>query len=262
MGLHLRLGQAIDVGALAYADRGLFFCVLAEAGVQGAACGKTTSARPELFLVAIQRQAVTLSLETRLAPCSTCSPIDKSGLIDKEIRMASSARRKPADQRHAWPRALWMWLLVTPLLVGAAPSVAPVTLSAFLMSSETGGLSPDALTHPELLGNAVGAAASAHAALVRVKVAAERGAPIPSGARVRLVARIVGARATVGGAKGEAGRVLLDRTVRLGPAGADGSAYAGFWLDDVGCAPVALYATVLSAKALHAHADLGFQCYE
>ena len=130
------------------------------------------------------------------------------------------------------------------------------------MSSETGGLSPDAMTHPELLGNAVNAAASAHATLVRVKVAAGRGAPMPSGARVRLVARIVGSRATVGGAKGEAARVLLDRTVRLGPAGIDGSAYAGFWLDDVGCAPVTLDATVLLAKALHGHADLGFQCYE
>lgn len=172
-------------------------------------------------------------------------------------------RNEAGSQRPARPRASWMWLAIAPLLVGAAPSATPpITIAAFLMSSETGTLSLDALTHPDLLGNAVAGAASAHAALIRVKVAAGHGALLPSGARVRLVARVAGAHAIVGGAKGEAGHVVLDRTVRLGPAGADGNAYAGFWLDDVGCAPITLDATVLTAKSLHGHADLGFQCYE
>ncbi len=68
------------------------------------------------------------------------------------------------------------------------------------MSSETASLSSNAITHPDLLGDAVSAAASAH---------------------------------------------------------------AGFWLDDVGCAPMALDATLLAAaRPLHVYADLGFQCDE
>ena len=122
-----------------------------------------------------------------------------------------------------------MALVIAPLLAGAAsPAASSITISAFLLSSETGRLSPDAMIHPDLLGNAVAGAASAHAALVRVKVAVGHGAPLPSGARVRLVARVSGARAIVGGAEGETGRVVLDRTVRLGPASASGDAYAGF----------------------------------
>ena len=188
---------------------------------------------------------------------------NESGWINKEATMVSYARKKLASRRHALPRASWWCLFIAPLLAGAAsPAASSITISAFLLSSETGRLSPDAMIHPDLLGNAVAGAASAHAALVRVKVAAGHGAPFPSGARVRLVARVSGARAIVGGAKGETGRVVLDRTVRLGPASANGDAYAGFWLDDVGCTPIALDATVLAAKPLHGHADLGFQCYE
>lgn len=117
--------------------------------------------------------------------------------------------------------------------------------------------------HPELLGNSVGGPASAQAALVMVKVDFGRNAPTLSGARVRLVAVATGQRGMAGGARGSPRHVILDRMVRLGPAGADGSAYAGFWLDEVGCDPIALDATLTpGAKLSHEHADLGFQCYE
>lgn len=191
-------------------------------------------------------------------------PLRRAPHTDEYVTtLIGCARKKLATRYVALPRASWWCLFIAPLLSGAAPPAASsITISAFLLSSETGRLSPDAMIHPDLLGNAVAGAASAHAALVRVKVAVVRGASLPSGARVRLVARVSGARTMVGGAKGEAGRVVLDRTVRLGPASADGDAYAGFWLDDVGCAPIALDATVLAAKPLHGHAELGFQCYE
>ena len=68
----------------------------------------------------------------------------------------------------------------------------------------------------------------------------------------------------VGGMKSEAGRIIIDRAIWLGPAGGDGNAYAAFLLYDVGCSPLSLDATLLTDtdKPLHGHADLGFQCYE
>lgn len=182
---------------------------------------------------------------------------NEGGWINKEATMVSYAGQKLASRHHALPRASWWCLLIAPLLAGAAsPAASSITISVFLLSSETGRLSPDAMMHPDLLGNAVAGAASAHAALVRVKVAVRHGAPLPSGARVRLVARVSGARAIVGGAKGEAGRVVLDRTVRLGPAGADGDAYAGFWLDGVGCTPKERDAKTIAADLMAAGVDL------
>lgn len=89
----------------------------------------------------------------------------------------------------------------------------------------------NAIDVANLLGDAIIGAASAHAALIRVKVASGRGAPLLAGARLRLIAR-VSRQLMVGGARSEAGRLILDRTVRLGPVAADGNAYAGFWLDD------------------------------
>jgi hypothetical protein len=189
--------------------------------------------------------------------------MDGDASVNNRTDSGNPVERKTAGRRATRGCSRWIGIAIMPILIGAAPPPAPpITMSAFLMSSETGRLSPDALTHPELLGNAVAGAASAHAALVRVKVAAGRGAALSGDVRVRLVARVSGGRAMVGGAKGQPAHVILDRTVRLGPAGADGNAYAGFWLDDVGCAPVALDATLLAAKPLHGHADLGFQCYE
>ena len=183
---------------------------------------------------------------------------NEGGWINKEPMMVSYARKKLTSRHHALPRASWWCLFIAPLLVGAAPSPAPqITIAAFLMNSQTGQLSPNAINNPNLLGNS-----TADTALVRVKVAAGRGAPSFIGARLRLIARVPRGAVMVGGGKSQAGRLILDHTVRLGPASADGNTYSGFWLEDVGCAPIALDTTLLTAKPLHGHADLDFQCYE
>lgn len=184
--------------------------------------------------------------------------INKNGRVNEKTAMVSDDERKAARRRNARPRAPWIWLCLAPLLVGAAPPAPPpITIAAFLMSSETGQLSPNAINNPNLLGNSI-----ADTALIRVKVAGGRGAPSFIGARLRLIARVPRGAVMVGGGKSQAGRLILDHTVRLGPAGADGNTYAGFWLEDVGCAPIKLDVTLLTAKALHGHANLDFQCYE
>lgn len=173
------------------------------------------------------------------------------------------AARKLASHRRLG--SAWAVLAIAPLLVGAAPSDVPrITMEAFLLSSETGKLSPDAITHTELLGNAIIGAATAKAALIRVKVALESGATTSSDTKLRLLAHVPRGAFYVGGAKSEAGRIIMDRTVGLGPTGPDGNAYAAFLLYDVGCSPLSLDATLLTDtdKPLHGHADLGFQCYE
>jgi hypothetical protein len=171
------------------------------------------------------------------------------------------AARKLASHRRLG--SAWAVLAIAPLLVGAAPSDVPrITMEAFLLSSETGKLSPNAINNADLLGNAVAGAATAQAALIRVKVAFGPGAPSYSDAKLRLVAKVPRGAAMVGGMKSEAGRIVIDRAIWLGPAGDDGNAYAAFLLYDVGCSPIALDATLLTAKPLHGHADLGFQCYE
>jgi hypothetical protein len=149
-------------------------------------------------------------------------------------------------------------LAIAPLLISAAPPSNPkITIAAFLMNSKTGQLSSNAINNRNLLGNS-----TADTALIRVKVAAGPGAPSLIGARLRLIARVPDGAVMIGGGKSQAGRLILDHTVRLGPAGTDGNTYAGFWLEDVGCAPITLDAALLAAKPLHGHADLDFQCYE
>lgn len=123
---------------------------------------------------------------------------------------------------------------------------------AFLFNSTTGTLSPDILTMNGV-GNAPAGEYKSVSTFVVVRVSIGKDAPIPAAARLRLVA-------TEGGAP--RGRVLLDRTVRLGPVAADGTTFAGFWLADTGCRPITLHATLAGKGGSTKDTVLPFACYE
>ena len=163
----------------------------------------------------------------------------------------------------AWRRLQLLWSALAVGSIAAMPAQAVPRvegISAYLLSSKSGTLSPDVLRTPELLGNAV---LYGKSLLVVIKISkAGSGSVLPS-QRVRLVATEgtpAFAAANIGRPKT---RLLLDRSVRMGVIGADATTHVGFWLDDIGCAPVALDISLIGgARTRSRHEVVGFQCYE
>ncbi|WP_419808900.1 hypothetical protein [Sphingomonas sp.] len=136
----------------------------------------------------------------------------------------------------------------------AAPSQPRIAgFKAFLFNSETGTLSKDMMPNQSELGNVVAGDLASVSTFVVVTVSFGPQAAIPDRPRVRLLARTEGRR----------GRLLLDRTSRVGPVARDGTTHVGFWLDDTGCETIDLQATLIGATApARVNETLSFHCYE
>ncbi|WP_425230632.1 hypothetical protein [Sphingomonas sp.] len=156
-------------------------------------------------------------------------------------------------QLRRWIAVLLMTALA---MAGASAALAQPRIAgfkAFLFNSRNGTLSRDVLTDTAQLGNVMTGDLSSVSTFVVVTVAFGPRASVPDHARVRLVARTAGRR----------GRVLLDRSARLGPVDEDGTTHVGFWLDDTGCDTIDFRAVLVGGGTpAHGEATLPFACYE
>ena len=147
-------------------------------------------------------------------------------------------------------------LAVSPSAISAAPAgqSPAVGFKAFLFNSRTGGFSKDVLATDASLGNVPAGEFASVSTFVVVQVAFGSHVPISRNGTVQLVATERSKTAR---------HVILNRTVRLGPAGAGGVTNVGFWLEATGCDVIALHATVTGGKApMAGDASLSFACYE
>ena len=152
--------------------------------------------------------------------------------------------------------ALALALAISPSAVGAAPAgqSQAVGFKAFLFNSRIGGFSKDVLAAGASLGNVPAGEFASVSTFVVVQVTFGSNVPIPRNGTVQLVAT----------ERGKATRhIILNRTVKLGPAGAGGVTNVGFWLEATGCDVIALHATVVGGKVpMAGDASLPFACYE
>ena len=160
---------------------------------------------------------------------------------------------------------------VAVLLFGLAQGVptddrpsASVTIKVKLFYATSGELSADMLgTDAPPLVNVVAGTDPSTASLVIVAVTSATDDVIASDSHVRLVAQEL--TPTPGTRNVPRRRLLLDRTVRVGPVGRGGTTHAAFWLADIGCRPVTLQATLSRARQqgqVVARATLPFACGE
>lgn len=154
-------------------------------------------------------------------------------------------------------------IAITALILAMSPSAISATAAgqsraigfkAFLFNSRTGGFSKDVLATDVSLGNVPAGELASVSTFVVVEVTFGSNVPIPRNGTVQLVAT----------ERSKAIRhIILNRTVRLGPAGAGGVTNVGFWLESTGCDVIALHATVTGGTApIAGDASLPFACYE
>lgn len=122
----------------------------------------------------------------------------------------------------------------------SAPPAATLSLQARLFQARSGSLSADVLAPnaPELV-NVVARDDPATSGVVTVAIRLADGQVLPSDSRVRLVAREAAAKSPP-----RRGRLLLDKTVKLGAVSKGGNTHIAFWLSDIGCRAVELTATL------------------
>ncbi|QND54784.1 hypothetical protein HB779_23035 (plasmid) [Phyllobacterium sp. 628] len=146
---------------------------------------------------------------------------------------------------------------------GFAQDAKPVLkIEARLFESPTGTFSEDRLApNAAGLGNVIIGEKASSSAIVIIRIDAT--APLPTNARLRLVAKETSASKATGSPRVKL-RKLLDSTVALPSSAWNRTTYVGFWLPDVGCMPVALKANLMAggAGSASASATLGFTCYE
>ena len=150
---------------------------------------------------------------------------------------------------------------------GWATEVSPsasVAIKARLFHSTSGELSVDVLGSgaPPLV-NVVAGADPSKSSLVIVAVTLAPDQVIASDSHLRFVAQEL---APAAGAKTTPrARILLDRTVSVGPISRGGTTHLAFWLAGTGCRPVNLQATLSPARQkgqVVAGATLPFACGE
>ncbi|HQZ83306.1 MAG TPA: hypothetical protein PLR83_08800, partial [Pyrinomonadaceae bacterium] len=87
--------------------------------------------------------------------------------------------------------------------------------------------------------------------------------PVPTGAKVRLVATESGLTPFSSSKKDQRKKVILDSSSLLGPADTDGTTYVGFWLKRTDCRTVVLNATLTGIAGASTKVEtLPFTCYE
>lgn len=150
--------------------------------------------------------------------------------------------------------ALVLAMSLSGVSAAAAGHSGAVGFEAFLFNSRTGGFSKDVLAADTSLGNVPAGEFASVSTFVVVQVAFGSNVPIPRNGTVHLIAAERSKTAR---------QIILNRTVRLGPAGAGGVTNVGFWLEATGCNVIALHATVTGGKApMTGDASLAFACYE
>ena len=150
--------------------------------------------------------------------------------------------------------ALVLAMSPSAISAAAAGQSQAVSFKAFLFNSRTGGFSKDVLATDASLGNVPAGEFASVSTFVVVQVTFGSNVPIPRNGTVQLVAT----------ERSKATRhIILNRSVKLGPAGAGGITNVGFWLEATGCDVIALHATVTGGKApMAGDASLPFACYE
>lgn len=128
-----------------------------------------------------------------------------------------------------------------------------------LFYAGSGTLSPDILVSggPEL-GNVVAGDNPSTSTLVIADISLAPDQVLSSDSRVEIVAQKSTNSYTHG-------RVLLEKSVALGAVARGGKTHIGFWLEDTGCAPVELRATLRGNERLplaSTTATISFTCNE
>lgn len=148
---------------------------------------------------------------------------------------------------------------------GQAQVPAKITeIQAMAFESRTGTLSENLLgaASPELGNMPTGRNASV-STFVIVKVEFGKDSPIPTNAKVRLIATESGSAPFSANPQKQKPKIILDALSDLGPADANGTTYVGFWLQRTGCRTIFLKATLSGAAAASSmNKVLPFTCYE
>jgi len=96
--------------------------------------------------------------------------------------------------------------------------------------------------------------------VVRVELGPE--APVPEKMLIRLIALESGSKPLAVKNGKARDRIILDKSVSLGPVNDKGTSYAGFWLDNTRCNTITLKATLGGSAAAPLTGTLPFTCYE
>lgn len=137
-------------------------------------------------------------------------------------------------------------------------------IQARAFESRTGTFSANLLGAgaPELGNMPTGRNASV-STFVIVKVEFGKDSPIPTTAKLRLVATESGSASFSSNPKKQSKKVILDSTSPIGPADADGTTYVGFWLKRTDCRTIFLSATLIGTAGTASKTEvLPFTCYE
>lgn len=151
-------------------------------------------------------------------------------------------------------------LLTSTIVFGSESELRPaIYLHAQMFYAGTGTLSSDVtVSGGSEMGNVVAGDNPSTSTLVIAEISLARDQVISSDSRVALLAR-------ESANSPSQGRVLLERSVVVGPIRRGGKTHIGFWLDGTGCVPLELQAELVNnenAPIASITTTIPFACYE
>jgi|GEM_PF-1508839 len=152
--------------------------------------------------------------------------------------------------------------IVCPTRAQVPAKITEIQARAF--ESRTGTFSANLIgAGAQELGNMPAGKNASVSTFIIVKVEFGKGSPVPSAAKVRLVATESGSAPFSSNAKDQRKRIILDSSSLLGPADTDGTTYVGFWLKRTDCRTVVLNASLTGIAGTSSMVEtLPFTCYE